>query len=156
MTGAATASFAVPQRAWNDTLKQAVQAARNGEREAALRAARQTLAAMDRELPRIRALARLQDSASRDAQLALLLYSHRWVQYALLPQLTGRDDIEQLALQRDGIAEPVQIIDRALARGGSVAHPGHEAMTVDEARRLRDGWQRQMQQLDARLAAAAP
>ncbi len=156
MTGAATASFAVPQRAWNDTLKQAVQAARNGEREAAVRAARQTLAAMDRELPRIRALARLQDSSSRDAELALLLYSHRWVQYALLPQLTGRDDIEQLALQRDGIAEPVQIIDRALARGGSVAHPGHEAMTVDEARRLRDGWQRQMQQLDARLAAAAP
>jgi len=156
MTGAATASFAPPQPSSTDTLKQAVQAARAGERDEALRAARLTLARMDHELPRIRALAQLEHASARDAQLALLLYSHRWVQYALLPQLTGRDDIEQLALQRDGIAEPLQILDRALARGGSVAHPGHQAMSIDDARRLRDGWQRQVQQLDARLAAATP
>lgn len=160
MTGAATASFAPPQPSWTDTLKQAVQAARAGERDEAARAARRALATMDHELPRIRALARLEDASARDAQLALLLYSHRWVQYALLPQLTGRpgvgQGIELLALQRDGIAEPLQILDRALARGGSVAHPGHEAMSVDDARRLRDGWQRQLRQLDVRLAAAAP
>ncbi len=152
MTTVAAASWSVPQPAYTETLKEAVQAARAGDREQAVRNARRALSAMDRELPRVRALARLEDSSSRDAQLALLLYSHRWVQYALLPQLGGRDDIEQLALQRDGIAEPLQIIDRALARGGSVAHPGHEAMSLDEAKRLRDGWARQMQQLDQQLA----
>ena len=156
MTGLASASWAPPQPAYTDSLREAVQAARDGEREAALREARRALAAMDRALPRVRALARLEASSARDAELALLLYSHRWLQYALLPQLSGRNDIEQLALQRDGIAEPLQILDRALARGGSVAHPGHEAMSLDEARRLREGWARQMQQLDERLARARP
>ncbi len=156
MTTVAAASWAPPQPAYTETLKQAVQAARAGDRELAIREARRALLAMDRELPAVRALARLEDASPRDAQLALLLYSHRWVQYTLLPQLSGRDDVERLVLQRDGIVEPLQILDRALARGGSVAHPGHETMTPEEARRLRDGWSRQMQQLDEQLARLAP
>ena len=156
MTTVAAASWAPPQPVYTETLKDAVQAVRSGDREQAIRQARRALAAMDHELPRVRALARLEASSSRDAQLAMLLYSHRWVQYALLPELGGRDDVERLALQRDGIAEPLQIIDRALARGGSVAHPGHEAMTVAEAQRLREGWARQMRQLDEQLAESAP
>jgi hypothetical protein len=157
MTAAAAATWVPPQLAWTDSLKQAVEAARDGDRDAALRAARRARLAMDEALPKLRALARLEASAARDTELALLLYSHRWLQYALLPQLDGRAAAtETLALQRDGLAEPLQLLDRALARGGSVAHPGRPSMSVDDAHRLRDGWQRQLQQLDARLAAATP
>lgn len=154
LTAIAAHAWTAPQPAYSDSLRNAVQAAQAGDAEAAQREARRALATMDRELPRARQLAALAPSSANSAQLALLLFSHSYCQFGLLPQLAARTQTtEQLALQRDGITEALRLMDLAVAQGGSLAHHGHEDLTLDDALRLRESWAHQARQLDAVLAA---
>jgi hypothetical protein len=98
---------------------------------------------MERQLPYMRRLADLQPTSSREAELAFLIYNHARYAYLVLPALDGRDvGMNETAAYRAGVDEAIRVMQRAVDRGGSPAHSGREAMTVEDARGMIESWKR--------------
>lgn len=116
-----------------------------GDDRVAMAEAQQALAAMRRELPFARRMVELQPTASRQAALALLLHEHARYAFRLLPQLNGAE-IDRLQY-RQAIGEAIALLEAALSRGGSLAHPYREQMKADDAYRLLDAWRRELKRL---------
>ena len=114
--------------------------ARGLEADAA-REGRQAFADMGEQLPYMERLAELQRTSSREAELAFLLYNHARYAYVVLPALDGRDVSEQETHSyRAEVEEAIRVLQRAVDRGGSVAHSGREAMTPEDARVMVEKW----------------
>ena len=107
----------------------------------AAREGRQAFADMGRQLPYMERLAELQPTSSREAELAFLLYNQARYAHVLLPALDGRDVSEQETQSyRAQVGEATRVLQRAVDRGGSVAHSGREAMTLEDARVMVEKW----------------
>jgi len=112
--------------------------------------ARLALAAMERELPYARRLADLQPNAAHDAELAFLIYNHTRYAHSLMPALDGREvGVNEAAVYLSGIEEAIRVLQRAVSRGGSLAHGGRERMTDEDGARVLASWQRTADQLEA-------
>jgi hypothetical protein len=104
---------------------------------------RQAFTDMEQQLPYMRRLAELQPTASREAELAFLIYNHARYEYLVLPALDGRDvGQNEAAAYHAGVEEAIRILEHAADRGGSLAHLGREAMTAQDARGMIESWKR--------------
>jgi len=119
--------------------------------------ARLAFSAMQQQLPYARRLAELQPTSSREAELAFLVYNHSRYAHLVIPALDGRDaGVNEAAVYRAGVEEAMRILQRAAARGGSLGHPGREAMTVDDTRRVLESWKRTADRLQQVSEAVLP
>jgi hypothetical protein len=106
----------------------------HGESAIATHEAQLSYADMERQLPAARKLAEIQPTSAHDAELAYLIYNHARYTYQLLPQLTGKSvDPGMRELHRKDVLEAISVMERALARSGSLAYPGRERLTSDDA-----------------------
>jgi hypothetical protein len=104
---------------------------------------RQAFADMRQQLPYMRRLAELQPTSSREAELAFLIYNYARYAYVVLPALDGRDvGVKETDSYRAEVEEAIRVLQRAIDRGGSVAHYGREGMTLEDARRMVESWTR--------------
>jgi hypothetical protein len=119
--------------------------------------ARLAFSTMQQQLPYARRLAELQPTSSREAELAFLVYNHSRYAHLVIPALDGRDaGVNEAAVYRAGVEEAMRILQRAAARGGSLGHPGREAMTVDDTRRVLESWKRTADRLQQVSEAVLP
>jgi hypothetical protein len=103
--------------------------------------ARLAFEAMERQLPVVRKLAEVQPTASREAELAYLVYNHARYENLVMPSLSGKQpDAARRARQLAGTEEAISLLESAIRRSGQVDHPGREQLTVDEARRTLASW----------------
>ena len=83
------------------------------------------------QLPFAGRIAELQPTAAREAALAFLLYNRSQYRELVMPTLAGRSDRRgQKRAHRETVARPSRVLERALARGGSIGHAGREEMTT--------------------------
>ena len=98
---------------------------------------------MEQQAPYVRRLAELQPTASREAELALLIYNHARYAYRIVPALDGSEvGVNETAAYHARVEEAILILQRAIDRGGSLAHAGREGMTVEDARGMLENWKR--------------
>ena len=93
-----------------------------------------------------------------EAELAFLVYNHSRYAHLVIPALDSRDvGVNETAIYLAGVEEAMRILQRATARGGSLGHPGREAMTVNDSGRVLESWERTASRLQqASEAALAP
>jgi hypothetical protein len=106
---------------------------------------RLAFADMEQQLPYMRRLAELQPTASREAELAFLIYNHARYAYLVIPALDGaRSGLPEqgAAVYRAGVGEAIRVLQHAVDRGGSLAHFGREGMTVEDALGMIESWKR--------------
>jgi hypothetical protein len=120
----------------------AYQANQNGDSEQALRNAQLAFTAMERDLPMAQRLTRLDPTASREADLAFLVYNHSYYANVVLPALVGQP--ERRDRHRQHVGEAIELLERALGAGGPLGHPGRENLSREDARRTLASWQRQI------------
>lgn len=118
-----------------------------GRANEALEQAQAAVRAMDRQLPLARRLAELQPTAAREAALAFLIHDRSRYERLLIPSLNGAA-IGADAMQgyRHEVDEAADVLQRALTRGGSPAHPGRENISTDDARRVLAAWRAEARQ----------
>jgi hypothetical protein len=117
--------------------------------------ARLAFSAMEQQLPYARRLAELQPTSSREAELAFLLYNHSRYAHLVIPALDSRGvGVNETAIYLAGVEEAIRILQRAAARGGSLGHPGREEMSVNDARRVLESWERTASRLQQTAEAA--
>jgi hypothetical protein len=109
----------------------------------AAREGRQAFGDMRQQLPYMRRLAELQPTSSREAELAFLIYNQARYAYIVLPALDGREvGGKDADSYRAEVGEAIRVMQRAVDRGGSVAHFGREKMTLEDARGVIERWKR--------------
>jgi hypothetical protein len=134
---------------WNETARgyiqhmyAAYQANQQGNMDQALRNAQLAFSAMERDLPVMQRLTHLDPTASREADLAFLVYNHSYYANVVLPALVGQP--ERRDRHRQHIGEAIALLERAIETNGPLGHPGRENLTREDARRTLASWQRQM------------
>ena len=116
-----------------------------GQEQQALDQARTALASMEWQLPLVRRLAEIQPTAAREAKLAFLLYNRSQYREILIPTLTGAEiDSDSFARHRATVAEAARLLERALARNGSIGHSGREEMRREDALRTLASWKNEL------------
>ncbi len=118
----------------------AFQPNQQGDFEEVLRNAQLAFTAMERDLPVARRLTALDPTASREADLAFLIYNHSYYANVVLPALVGQP--ARPDRHRPNVGEAVELFGRAIQAGAPVGHPGRENLTRDDARRTLASWQR--------------
>lgn len=119
----------------------AQQFADRGDMAAAGEAARRAATRMQQELPIVRQMASLQPTASREAELAFLVFNAAMYQEQVLPTLDGAPpDLQRAQRFAMAIAEAAGHLEQALLRGGALAHPGRESLTREQAESVLDSW----------------
>jgi len=127
-------------------MNQAQQLSQQGKASAAAEAARHAYARMQAELPFVAKLAELKPSSSHEAELAFLLYNESLYENVVMPQLAGMQPTQaQMQQHHHHVAQASELLMSAVYRGGDVAHPGHEALTSDQAAAVALSWQHQVQ-----------
>jgi hypothetical protein len=118
----------------------ALQASQRGDNDQVLRNAQTAFTTMERDLPISRRLAALDPTASREADLAFLVYNHSYYANVVLPALTGQP--ERRDRHRRDVGEAIERLEHAIQMGGPMGHPGRENLTREDARRTLASWQR--------------
>jgi len=114
-----------------------------GESPLAVQEAHLAFDDMERQLPAARKLAEIQPTSAHDAELAYLIYNHAQYAYELLPTLNGqRIDVPMRALDRQDVLEAIATLERALAKGGSLAYPGRDQLTSDDGYAALRAWRK--------------
>ena len=116
-----------------------------GREDEALQQARLAVTSMEWQLPLARRLAELQPTSAREAALAFLIYSRSNYVENVIPALTGGEvGTQRRARHRERVAEASEILERALARGGSIGHSGREEMRREDAEKTLASWRREL------------
>jgi hypothetical protein len=120
----------------------AYQANQKGDADQALRNAQLAFTAMERDLPIMQRLTGLDPTASREADLAFLVYNHSYYANVVLPALVGQP--ARPDQHRVHVGEAIDLLQRAIEASGPLGHPGRETFTREDARRTLSSWQRQI------------
>jgi hypothetical protein len=116
-----------------------------GHADQAVEQAKLALASMEWQLPLAARLAELQPTAAREAALAFLIYNRSRYVEILLPTLAGTGvGAEGRTRYRGRVAEASVILERALARGGSLGHSGRQELRREEAEKTLASWRREL------------
>lgn len=118
----------------------AYEASQRGDNEQILRNAQVAFTAMERDLPISQRLAAIDPTASREADLAFLIYNHSYYANVVLPALTGQTARPER--HRLEVRQAIARLEHAIEMTGPIAHPGRETLTRDDARRTLASWQR--------------
>jgi hypothetical protein len=105
--------------------------------------ARLAYADMNTQLPFAIKLAELAPTAAREADLAFLIYNQSLYQNIVMPQVAGqRPTQEEQRLHRENTRRAVGLLTSAIDRNESLAHPGREQLSLDEAKQVASSWSR--------------
>jgi tetratricopeptide (TPR) repeat protein len=119
-----------------------------GAYDEALEQARTALESMDWQLPAAQRLAELDPTAAREAAVAFLIYNRSRYAEMLLPSLTGAAvTAPEIDRHRSNVAAAIEMLERALADGGSIVHAGREEIRREDAYRTLESWRRELGEL---------
>lgn len=135
---------------WNEsapTSTEAMQRAQTlsqrGDSAGAAAEARRAFEAMNRELPLVTRLTEIDPSSMHQAELAFLIYNQSYYANVVLPSLEGQQiSPEAMTAHRRHARSAADTLERAIDRGGVLAHPGREHITSSDARLLVASWLR--------------
>jgi hypothetical protein len=145
LTVGAFAVWSGDRDSYIDHMRAAEQRSQSGDPAMAAAEARLAELCMLAELPMVRRMAELQPTAAREAELAFLLYNKAFYEEQVLPALAGeRPDEARRRRMRIATLAAATVLERALGRGGSVAHAGRGSLTRDEALSVLQSWQRRL------------
>ena len=140
LSAAAVSQWGQASRGYIGEMYAALQASQRGDNDAVLRNAQTAFTTMERDLPISRRLTALDPTASREADLAFLVYNHSYYANVVLPALTGQPERRDPHLRNVG--EAIARLEHAIQMAGPIGHPGRENLTRDDARRTLASWQR--------------
>jgi hypothetical protein len=130
-----------------DSMQRAQALSQQGNVSGAVREAKRAFEAMHRELPIATRRAEIDPSSSHQAELAFLIYNHSYYTNVVLPSLAGHEvGSDAMAAHRRHAGSAADTLERAIRRGGTLAHPGREHITSNDADRLVSTWRRIAQQ----------
>lgn len=112
-----------------------------GDTAAAIAEAGLAQAAMERELAIARKLVQLDPSAPRQAELAFLVYNRSYYANVVLPASAGRGagPAQLQAFHRD-VDRAIDLMQRALRQGSSLAHAGRPQFSPEDAAQTLNAW----------------
>ena len=124
-----------------------------GQPDETLRQVKLTLADLEVQLRLARKIADLNPTASHESELAELIYMRSVTQRFVLPSLNGeRPTAERYREHLGQVEEAIDLLERAMKRGGSLGYPGRESMTIADADRSLLTWRRVASQCRNALA----
>jgi hypothetical protein len=124
-------------------------ASQQGASETAANEARLAFIDMEKQIPAARKLAEIQPTSAHEAELAYLIYNHAQYAYELLPTLAGKPISSAMKeSERVQVLDAIAVMDRALMKGGSLAYPGREQLTSDNAYNAVRAWRKRARTLD--------
>lgn len=107
--------------------------------------ARLAYAQMAEQLPLTKAMADLQPTAARQAELAFLVYNRSFYENLVMPMLDARQpDAMQTAKYRADVREAVAVLEQALAQPGPLSHLGREQLSREDGYRTLASWRRKL------------
>ena len=107
--------------------------------------ARVAFQAMQDQLPVLTKRTELQPTASRQAELAFLIYNESLYENLVIPQLNGQGTGEAQAMKhRRNTQTAIATLEQAMLRGGTLAHAGREQLTVQDAQSILESWRKQV------------
>ena len=143
LTVGAVSVWSAPTTTYVDYMYRAQQLSKQGTPAEVREAAEVAYAAMDEQLPVAERIAELNPTSAREAELAFLVYNHSYYENVVLPAVAGRQaDGSAASAHRQAANRAADLLGSAIERGGSLAHPGHDAMTREDGVRTVASWRR--------------
>jgi hypothetical protein len=143
LTIGAVSVWSAPNVTSIDSMQRAQALSRQGDDFGAVQEATRAFDAMDRELSIATRRAEIDPSSAHQAELAFLIYNHSYYANVVLPSLAGHAVApEAMATHRRHAAFAADALERAVKRGGELAHPGREHITSKDAERVVASWRR--------------
>ena len=148
LTLGAVSVWSAPSTSYMEYMYRAQELSKQGATDAVREAAELAYAAMNEELPVAERIAELDPTAAREAELAFLVYNHSYYEHVVLPAVAGQAttsssvEAEHRDEHRRATQRAADLLDRALAGGGSLAHPGRDRMTREGGVRTLASWRR--------------
>jgi hypothetical protein len=143
LTAGAVSVWSAPSTSYVDYMYRAQALNQKGRIDLAIESARQAYSAMQTQLPLAERLTALDPSASREAELAFLIYNESFYRHVVLPSIDGLPLTKQAAAEhRRATQRAAEMLEKALAQGGSLAHVGRDEFTRDRAQQTLASWRR--------------
>lgn len=143
LTIGAVSVWSAPNVSSIDSMQRAQALSQQGNEAGAIEEAKRAFEAMGRELSVATRRAEIDLSSANQAELAFLIYNHSYYANVVLPSLAGHEVAsDAMTAHRRQAAAAADTLDRAIKRGGALAHPGRENITSNDAERLVASWRR--------------
>lgn len=143
LTIGAVSVWSAPAASYIEQIYRAQALSQQGAALEAQSAAGQAYEVMEQQLPALERIVELDPSSSRECELAFLIYNHSYYQRIVLPSIAGRQTGTAEAMaHRAAVSKAANMLQRAVARGGSLAHPGRDRMTHEDGIRTLASWRR--------------
>jgi hypothetical protein len=141
LTTGAIAAWSSPAPNYLQHMYAAQSLSEQGRGADAQQEARLAYADMNTQLPFAQKMVELERTPARQSELAFLIYNQSLYQNMVMPQLGGRQvDAGDRAAHKENIRTAVSLLTQALNSDASIAHPGRERLTRDEARAILANW----------------
>lgn len=116
-----------------------------GEHTAAADMARKAYASMQKEFPLAEKLLELRPSAANHVQLAFLVFNESLYRNQIMPALDGINPTSmQVQNHVENIRLAIELLESALQKSTSLAHPGREQLSRADAEAIVMSWRRQL------------
>jgi len=143
LTFGAVSVWSAPATNYVEYMYRAQLLSKQGSPQEVREAAEIAYAAMDEQLPVAERIAELDPTSAREAELAFLVYNHSYYEHVVLPAVAGHEmDSNAAAAHREAASRAAALMESAINRGGSLAHPGHDTMTREDGKRTLASWRR--------------
>lgn len=143
LTMGAVSVWSAPNVSSIDSMQRAQALSQQGDDTGAVQEAKRAFEAMRGELSSATRRAEIDPSSAHQAELAFLIYNHSYYANVVLPSLAGHEvSPDAIAAHRHHAGSAADTLDRAIKRGGALAHPGREHITSNDAERLVASWRR--------------
>jgi len=157
LTVLAQAAWQQPPEDYHVHMRRANAANKAGLRNETRKEVETTLVAMERELPIATKIAELKPSGANSAALAFLIYWHAQYRLKVVPELDGKFPApEQQSELADQIERAAQELERAVALGSPLGHPGRESLTAEDAGVALRRWDGEITALRSATETAQP
>lgn len=143
LTMGAVSVWSAPNVSSVESMQRAQALSQQGDDSGAIQEVKRAFEAMRHELSIATRRVEIDPSSSNQAELAFLIYNHSYYANVVLPSLAGHEVApDAIAAHRRHAGSAADTLERAIERGGALAHPGREYITSNDAERLVASWRR--------------
>lgn len=143
LTMGAVSVWSAPNVSSIDSMQRARALSQQGNEAGAVQEAKRAFETMGRELSIATRRTEIDPSSAHQAELAFLIYNHSYYENVVLPTLAGHEVApDAMAAHRRHAGSAADMLERAIERGGALAHLGREKITANDAERLVASWRR--------------
>jgi len=116
-----------------------------GDYQTAAEMARAAYGSMQAEMPLAEKLAEIKPTSANEAQLAFLVYNESLYRNQIMPALDGINPSPmQVQNHVENIRLAIELLESALQKSTSLAHPGREHLSRADAEAIAMSWRRQL------------